>query len=81
MDRERALEQLPETHVSALRLRDRGFDDDAIARALSMAPDAVPAVLQLADEKLAALLGQDGRRPAARDASSRRATSINFEEE
>jgi len=61
MDREQALEQLPETHAAALRLRSRGFDDDAIARALGFKPDAVAPLLQVADAKLAALLA--GRPP------------------
>jgi hypothetical protein len=61
VNRERAIEQLPETHAAALRLRARGFDDDAIAAALAVPPEAVPGLLQIADEKLAALLA----RPAA----------------
>ena len=59
MDRERAIEQLPETYSAALRLRGRGFDDDAIAAALSLTPEAVPPLLLIADAKLALLVAQD----------------------
>ena len=58
MDREQALEQLPETHAAALRLRSRGLDDDAIAAALTLEPEAVALLLQIADAKLAALLAE-----------------------
>lgn len=56
MDREPAIELLPETHAAAVRMRSRGFDDDAIAAALSVPVEAVPELLRLADEKLAALM-------------------------
>jgi hypothetical protein len=62
VDREQALDQLPETHATALRLRSRGFDDDAIAATLAVAPEAVPQLLQVADAKLAALLSEPPRR-------------------
>jgi DNA-directed RNA polymerase specialized sigma24 family protein len=55
MDDEAAISRLPKTHASALRLRARGFDDDAIARALSLDPGAVGPLLAIADAKLAAL--------------------------
>jgi DNA-directed RNA polymerase specialized sigma24 family protein len=55
MDDEAAISRLPKTHASALRLRARGFDDDAIARALDLEPDAVGPLLAIADAKLAAL--------------------------
>jgi hypothetical protein len=58
VDREDALEQLPETHAAALRLRSRGFDDDAIAAALGLEPDSVGPLLEVADAKLAALLSE-----------------------
>ena len=58
MNREQAIEQLPETHAAAVRLRGRGFDDDAIATALSLPPEAVPELLRIADQKLATLLGR-----------------------
>lgn len=56
MDRERAIEQLPETHAAAVRLRARGFDDDAIATTLSLPTEAVPELLRVADEKLSTLM-------------------------
>ena len=59
MDRECAIEQLPETYAAALRLRGRGFDDEAIAAALSLTPEAVPPLLLIADAKLALLVAQD----------------------
>jgi hypothetical protein len=56
VNREYAIEQLSETHAAALRLRGRGYDDDAIAAALSLPPEAVPELLRIADQKLAALV-------------------------
>jgi DNA-directed RNA polymerase specialized sigma24 family protein len=56
VNRERAIEQLPETHAAALRLRGRGYDDDAIAAALSLPPEAVAELLRIADQKLAAVV-------------------------
>jgi DNA-directed RNA polymerase specialized sigma24 family protein len=47
--------QLPELHAAALRLRDRGLQDDAIAATLGIEPQAVRSLLQLAEHKLAAL--------------------------
>lgn len=58
MDREEALDQLPETHAAALRLRSRGFDDDAIAATLALEAESVAPLLQVADAKLAALLSE-----------------------
>jgi DNA-directed RNA polymerase specialized sigma24 family protein len=55
VDREQAIEQLPETHAAAIRLRARGYDDDAIATALALSREAIPPLLRLADDKLAAL--------------------------
>jgi hypothetical protein len=67
MDRERAIEQLPETHAAAIRLRARGFDDSAIAQALSLRVEAVPAVLEIADGKLGDLLACEAPAPPAAD--------------
>jgi hypothetical protein len=55
MDDEAAISRLPKTHASAVRLRERGFDDDAIARALELEAAAVGPLLAIADAKLAAL--------------------------
>ena len=60
MDRNHAIEQLPETYATAVRLRARGFDDDAIAAALSLAPEAVAPLLKIADAKLAELTARAG---------------------
>jgi DNA-directed RNA polymerase specialized sigma24 family protein len=59
MNCERAIDQLPETHAAAIRLRGRGFDDPAIAARLSVPPEAVPELLRIADEKLAALVADN----------------------
>jgi DNA-directed RNA polymerase specialized sigma24 family protein len=64
MDQERAIEQLPETHAAAIRLRARGFDDNAIAQALHVQPEAVPTLLEIAEQKLAALIADE---PAPQD--------------
>ena len=61
MEREQAIEELPEAHATALRLRGRGLDDNAIAAVLSIPPEAVPPLLKVADQKLAAVLGQQPR--------------------
>jgi prolyl-tRNA editing enzyme YbaK/EbsC (Cys-tRNA(Pro) deacylase) len=55
MDDEAAISRLPKTHAAALRLRGRGFDDEAIAKALVLESDAVAPLLAIADAKLAAL--------------------------
>jgi DNA-directed RNA polymerase specialized sigma24 family protein len=55
MDREKALAHLPEVHAAALRLRDRGLGHDRIAAALEIEPRAVGSLLELAEQKLAAL--------------------------
>ena len=60
MNREQAIEKLPETHAAALRLRGRGFDDDAIAAVLSLRPEAVPELLRIADQKRATLVEAKG---------------------
>jgi DNA-directed RNA polymerase specialized sigma24 family protein len=56
VNREHAIEQLPETYAAAVRLRARGFDDEAIADALSMPAEAIPGLLCISDEKLEALM-------------------------
>ena len=67
MDRRKAVERLPETYASALSLRARGLDDAAIAKALLLEPDAVAALIRIAEKKLAAQL--DGREPEDRTQS------------
>lgn len=63
MDVEAAVSRLPEAHAAALRLRARGFDDDAIASALALEPSAVAPLLQIAEAKLAALTRERGKEP------------------
>ena len=55
MEAETAISRLPETYASALRLRARGFDHDAIAAALLLDPRAVGPLLEIAEQKLASL--------------------------
>jgi hypothetical protein len=64
MDVEEAFGRLPETHATALRLRARGFDEDAIAAALALEPQAVGPLLRIAEAKLVALTARGGE-PAA----------------
>lgn len=45
-------DQLPETYVLALRLRRDGMDAPGIARRMGIEPEAVPALLVLAEAKL-----------------------------
>jgi len=64
MNVEAAFSRLPETHATVLRLRGRGFDDDAIAAALALQPEAVAPLLQIAEAKLATLTASaDARAP------------------
>jgi hypothetical protein len=60
MDVETAFSRLPDTHAAALRLRARGFDDDAIAAALRVEPHAVAPLLRIAEAKLGALTSSGG---------------------
>ena len=52
----RALERLPATYAEALRLRERGETDEAIAAQLGMEPEAVEPLVRVAEAKLAALV-------------------------
>jgi DNA-directed RNA polymerase specialized sigma24 family protein len=56
MDRATALSQLPETYAQALRLRDAGLNDTAIATRLDVAPEAMALLLRLAEAKIARLI-------------------------
>lgn len=55
MDREQALDRLPAAYAAALRLNDEGASHAAIARALDVAPEAVPRLLEIGASKLDAL--------------------------
>jgi DNA-directed RNA polymerase specialized sigma24 family protein len=54
MDRDRALAALPATYANALRLREAGLDDEAIAARLDIQLEAVGPLLEIAAAKLAA---------------------------
>lgn len=62
MDEESALARLPETYAAALRLRQKGLEEEAIAEQLDLEPQAVGPLLQLAEAKLAALRASRSRR-------------------
>jgi DNA-directed RNA polymerase specialized sigma24 family protein len=56
MNRADAVKLLPVTYARALTLRDTGCDNDAIAAALGIVPEAIGPLLRLADAKLQQLL-------------------------
>lgn len=59
MDRATALRRLPETYAEALRLRDAGLDDEAIAARLKVPNEAIALLLRLAEAKVARLMAND----------------------
>ncbi len=56
MDRNQAIDQLPETYAKALRLHDQGHNNQAIGARLDVPPEAVPRILRIASAKLRNLL-------------------------
>ena len=56
VDRSEALSLLPAPYRQALLMRDRGLPYEAIAEALTIEPEGVPALIGLAEAKLANLL-------------------------
>lgn len=56
VDRARAIRELPAAYAQALALRDEGAEDGVIAERLAVAPEAIPALLELADAKLTRIL-------------------------
>ena len=68
VDRDQAIEWLPEAYALALRLRDAGASSEAIAAGLQIDVVAVEPLLSIAQTKLSELLGSvdvnapDGRR-------------------
>jgi hypothetical protein len=58
VDRDRALGELPLAHAVALRLQAAGADEQTIAAALGIDPAGVPALLAVAEAKLAAELAR-----------------------
>lgn len=65
----RLLRVLPGAHAEALLLRSAGADDGAIAAAVGIPVESVPALLAVAVAKLAAATATDG--PEAHPAPSR----------
>jgi hypothetical protein len=62
MSRAEALARLPALYSLALRLRDAGVSDDRLVERLGIEPEAVGALLEIAEAKLQAL--PDGERPS-----------------
>jgi DNA-directed RNA polymerase specialized sigma24 family protein len=56
MDRAAALDRLPEAYAQALRLKDAGLDNEAIAKRLGVPPEAIALLLYLAEAKLTRLM-------------------------
>lgn len=59
MDRAAAIEDLSPRYGEAVRLAEAGHDHDSIAAQLEVAPESVPALLEIAEAKLARLLLAD----------------------
>jgi len=57
VDKENALGRLPRTYATALRLRQQGLSEPAIAEQLGLEPEAIGPLLRLAEAKLEALVG------------------------
>jgi hypothetical protein len=77
MNRADAVKLLPETYARALTLRDKGCDNDAIAAALGIVPEAIGPLLRLADAKLQQVLDAP---PGMRDRLASLAVSIEATE-
>jgi DNA-directed RNA polymerase specialized sigma24 family protein len=67
MDRGAALDRLPETYARALRLRDVGLRDEDIAMRLGIPPEAIAALLRVAEAKLTRLMASDEPPPSEAD--------------
>lgn len=65
MDRATALSLLPPAYAEALALQDGGADHARIARALDVAFEAVPRLLEIGASKLDAILSLDDAPRAA----------------
>ena len=55
----RARGRLPATYAEALRLREHGESEEAIAAQLGIEPEAVEPLVRVAEAKLAALVDRD----------------------
>jgi predicted DNA-binding protein (UPF0251 family) len=56
--RTESLERLPLPYAAAIRLRDAGFADDAIAERIGVDRAALPTFMRVAEAKLAAASGE-----------------------
>jgi DNA-directed RNA polymerase specialized sigma24 family protein len=65
VDRSEAISLLPAAYRQALLMRERGLPYEAIAEALTIEPEGVPALIRLAEAKLANLLS----RPAGQEST------------
>lgn len=74
MEREVALELLPEPLALALRLVDEGADMALIASQLEIESEAVPLLLRVAKDKLATLLGRQPDGNSSQSGQTRSAT-------
>jgi DNA-directed RNA polymerase specialized sigma24 family protein len=63
VEHEEALSRLPEGHARALRLRDQGLGEAAIADTLSIPTSGVGPLLTIAEAKLARLLAEESAEP------------------
>ncbi len=63
MDRDIAIGRLPLPYAIALRLQGAGVSDTQLAVGLGIEVQAIPTLLNIAEEKLAELLGGDGDIP------------------
>ena len=59
MDRATALSRLPEAYAQALRLRDAGLSDAAIAHQLGVPAEGIAMLMRLGEAKLAHLMADD----------------------
>jgi DNA-directed RNA polymerase specialized sigma24 family protein len=57
--RAEAMRRLPPAYSLALRLRDAGLADELIAECLAMQREALDPLLQVAEAKLASILGRE----------------------
>ncbi len=60
--RAEALQKLPHAYSLALRLRDAGLSEDLVAECISIEPEALGLLLQVAEAKLATILHDELRR-------------------
>ena len=61
MDRQNAMDRLPEAYARALRMRERGLGHQEIADSLQAPIEAIGTILAIAEAKLSALLSEPPR--------------------